>query len=223
VGRSNGRTVAVQLGRDVTLVEVATGARRVLTTLPAGARLGGVGAYTADGSGIGVFTVVTGCTADCGNAARNARSWRLTVLSSATGTPGATFGGATAKLAGWQRDGTAVVVRYVDETSPYEGPSYDPPDAYRAVSDVDLLALDPRGGTRVLLARPARVVWDLDVAADLVAAGAFGGPSPAPSVFPLARWFATIAFIAGWAWCVAVWLTVTLLARRRRISRARGR
>jgi hypothetical protein len=39
---------------------------------------------------------------------------------------------------------------------------------------VDLLALDPRGGTKVLLARPSRVVWDLDVAADLVAAGAFG-------------------------------------------------
>ena len=40
-----------------------------------------------------------------------------------------------AKLAGWQRDGTAVVVRYVDETDPYDSPSYDPPDGYRAVND----------------------------------------------------------------------------------------
>nr|WP_260710311.1 hypothetical protein [Dactylosporangium aurantiacum] len=32
-----------------------------------------------------MFTVVTGCTVDCGNRARNARSRRLTVLSSATG------------------------------------------------------------------------------------------------------------------------------------------
>ena len=74
--------------------------------------------------GLGVFTVVTGCTVDCGDRARNARSWRLTMLSSATGTAGATFatfGGATAKLAGWQRDGTAVVVRYFDEvSSPYD-------------------------------------------------------------------------------------------------------
>ncbi|MEV4508485.1 hypothetical protein AB0K00_05960 [Dactylosporangium sp. NPDC049525] len=215
----DGRTVAVQLGRDVTLVDVATGARRVLTTLPAGARLGGAGAYTADGAGLGVFTVVAGCTADCTNTARNARSWRLTVLSSATGAPGATFatfGGASAKLAGWQRDGTAVVVRYVDETSPYEDPAYSPPDAYREVSDVDLLALDPRGGTKPLLDKPTGIVWDLDVAADLVAAGAFGGPSPAPGVFPLARWFAATLLVLGCAVTAAGWLNVVLVRRRRR-------
>ncbi|GAA3227449.1 WD40 repeat domain-containing protein [Dactylosporangium siamense] len=215
----DGRTVAVQLGRDITLVDVATGGRRVLATLPAGGLLGGAAAYTADGTGIGVFTVVTGCTVDCGDRARNARSWRLTMLSSATGAAGATFatfGGATAKLAGWQRDGTAVVVRYVDEvSSPYDDdPSYEAADAYRAVADADLLALDPRGGTKVLLRKPSNIVWDLDVAADLVAAGAFGGPSPAPGVFPLARWFATVLFVAGWVVCVAGWLLVALVRRR---------
>lgn len=35
------------------LLSVATGGRRGPTTLPAGARLGGVGAYTADGTGDG--------------------------------------------------------------------------------------------------------------------------------------------------------------------------
>ncbi|WP_327011142.1 hypothetical protein OHA72_30020 [Dactylosporangium sp. NBC_01737] len=169
--RHRGRTVHLETQRpperagpdEAGAVTDSVAVRAALATLApkqrAGARLGGAGAYTADGAGIGVFTVVAGCTTDCGHTQRNARSWRLTVVSSATGAPGATFatfGGASAKLAGWQRDGTAVVVRYVDETSPYEGPSYDAPDGYRAVSDVDLLALDRAAGRRCCYAsRPA--------------------------------------------------------------------
>lgn len=215
----DGRTVAVQAGRDLRFVDAGTGAERSRVTLPVGALLGGPWAYTADGAGIGVFTLAAGCTLDCSNAARNARSWRLAVLS-LTGqpdpaTPFATFGGATARLAGWQRDGTAVVIRSVDEVSAGD-PSYDRPDAYRAVSDVDLLALDPHGGTKVLLDKPAGVVWGLDVAADLVAAGAFGGPSPAPGVFPLARWASITLLVAAAGVGLAGWLVVALISRARR-------
>lgn len=214
------RTVAVQTGRDLVLVDASGANRRVLTTLPDGARLGGPWAYTADGTGIGVFTLAAGCTVDCDHATRNARSWRLTVVPTGPSAPPpggfATFGGAVARLAGWQSDGTAVVVRYFDEVDPRQAASYDPPDAYRAVSDVDLLALDPRGGTRPLLKKPAGIIWDVDVAADLVAAGAFGGPSPTPAVFPLARWAATILLVLAWAAGLAVWLTVALARRSRR-------
>ncbi|MFF5228755.1 hypothetical protein [Dactylosporangium sp. NPDC000521] len=220
----DGRTVAVQLGRELALVDTATGTRRPLATLPAGALLGGPWSYTADGTGLGVFTVADGCTAACSHAARNARSWRLTVLSATTGdqlpTSLPTFGGATARLAGWQRDGTAVVVRYVDETYT-AGPSYEPPAAYRAVSDADLLALAPDGTTKSLLTKPPGTIWDVDVAADLVAAGAFGGPSPAPSVFPLARWAATTVFVALWALAMLTWLTIALIRRSRRHPRPR--
>ncbi|MET7421579.1 hypothetical protein [Dactylosporangium sp. NPDC005555] len=218
----DGRTVAVQAGRDLTLLDTTGGGRRVLTTLPAGAMLGGPWAWSTDG--IGVFTIAEGCTTTCTNAERNDRTWRLTVLSSDSGAPTgrtfATFGGAAARLAGWQRDGTAVVVRYLDEAD-QQGPAYDAPDAYRAVSDVDLLALDPRGGTKVLLRKPPGVIWDLDVAADLVAAGAFGGPSPSPPVLPLARWAATTAFVALWLLGLAVWLVVALVRRSRGPRRTR--
>jgi hypothetical protein len=171
-----------------------------------------------DGAGIGVFTVADGCRVACSSAQRNARSWRLEVLPVATGGPGpvfATFGGAGAKLAGWQRDGTAVVVRYVDETWD-DGPAYRPPDDYKAVTDVDLLGLDPRGGTKVLLDKPAGIVWDVDVAADLVAAGAFGGPSPSPSVFPLAQWAAMLLLVLVWVAGLVTWATVALVRRSRR-------
>ncbi|MEV4137569.1 hypothetical protein AB0J72_36020 [Dactylosporangium sp. NPDC049742] len=215
----DGRTVAVQLGRELALVDTATGTRRPLATLPAGAHLGGPWSYTADGTGLGVLTIADGCTTACSNVARNARSWRLTVLSTTTGTAlpttFPTFGGATARLAGWQRDGTAVLVRYTDETNGGE-PSYDPPAAYRAVSDADLLALTPAGTTKSLLTKPKGVIWDVDVATDLVTAGAFGGPSPAPSVLPLARWAATTVFVALWALAMLTWLTITLRRRSRR-------
>lgn len=56
------------------------------------------------------------------------------------------------------------------------------------------------------------------MAADLVAAGAFGGSSPAPGMFPLAGWAVVTLLVVACAVGLAGWLAVTLirLARRRR-------
>jgi hypothetical protein len=187
--------LAVQLDRTLVLLDTTHGSRRTLATLAAGQRLAGTGAFTADGSRIAVLEL-HGCAVECSEIARDQRSWQLDVLDAGTGAvvPGTGFDsmpGAAVRVAGWERDGTAVVVTYRDESdAPQDNrPAQEPPTAYRAVDRAELLALRPGGGT----SRPVRVasgveVWDIDVAADLLREGRFGGTAPRPTPFPAAVW-----------------------------------
>jgi hypothetical protein len=190
----DGRHVAVQLDRTLLLVNTADGSSRTLASLGERQRLAGTGAFTADGTRIAVLDH-DGCAVACTNLARNVRKWRVLTLDATTGQPASDSGfdrvpGAVVRMAGWQRNGTAVVVAYLDESNPnYDrGPSQDVPTSYRAVSAANLLALSPGGGT-VQLIRPESVqLWDIDVAHDLLVEGRFGGPSPQPTPFPAASW-----------------------------------
>jgi hypothetical protein len=162
-----------------------------------------------------------GCAVACTNAARNQRKWQLGTLDVATGRPGPEGGfdpvpGAVVRMAGWQRDGTAVFVAYQDQDLSYDQrPSMDLPAAYRTVTAATLLAVRPGGGTTQLIRPEGVEVWDIDVAHDLLLDGRFGGPSPEPGAFPPARWLywlvlTPIAGLAGLA------LLVVLLVRSRR-------
>ena len=220
----DGRHLAVQLDRTLVLVDTADGSSRTLAGLGAGQRLAGTGAFTADGTRLALLDL-DGCAVACTHAARNQRHWRLVTLDAATGQAGTDGGfdqvpGAVVRVAGWQRDGTAVVVTYQDEDDPHYNrePSMDVPAAYRTVSAANLLAMRPGGGT-IQLIRPEGVqIWDIDVAHDLVVDGRFGGPSPEPAAFPAAWWLYWLALTPT---AVLLLLVGVVVTRRRRTRRWR--
>jgi hypothetical protein len=193
---------------------------RAVVELPSTERLAGAGSFTPDGRRFAV-AAVAGCVERCSADGLNARIWRIRLRDSTTGAvelPETTFPelpGAAVRVAGWQRDGTPVVVRYFD--APGNGVSEDAPTAYRVVRSAELLALPPGGAPVPLVRTPKSEVWDLDVARDLILEGRFGGPSPRPGILPVARWVpgwigATIVFL------LVVGLFVRLVRRRRRRS-----
>ena len=222
----DGGAIVVQAGGALLRVETATGTSRTLAglgTLGRFAQLAGAGAWRPDGNAIAVFSVADGCDRYCSNQARNQRRWQLGFIDATTGValPATGFDrvrGASARIAGWRSDGTAVLVRYLDAEH-HPGPSIDAPESFVAVRDVDLLALAPGGGTRSLIERPENTIWDIDVASDLVTAGAFGGPAPEPSMFPVASWVylagAVSLTLAGVAGSVLVLIIRTVRRRRR--------
>ncbi len=188
----DGRRLAVQVGRTVSVVDTADGGARTLAQLGERDRLAGAGAWTPDG-GIAVFSH-GGCVDPCTDVQRNDRRWRLLRLDAGTGTiqpaPGAVpeVAGAAVRMLGWPRDGHPVVLRYLlpsRDGTPW--PEVEEQTGYRAVHDVELLALHPDGGRR-LVATPPGAVWDLDVARDLLLDGRFGGPAPRPAPLPAAPW-----------------------------------
>lgn len=204
----DGRQLAAALGDQLVVVDIATGTQRGLTTLGERQRLAGTGAWSLDGQRIAV-TSFEGCATACSAAKLNQRTWQLGQISARTGQPADSPGefdplrGAAVRLLGWQRTGHAVVVRYVDEeVAGVISGAAGPETYYKAVIDVDLLALRPRGGTSVLLDKPARQVWDIDVPQNLLREGRFGGPSPAPGVLPLPWWIevpvAVLLALIGW-------------------------
>ncbi|UWZ39545.1 hypothetical protein Drose_15695 [Dactylosporangium roseum] len=217
----DGRHLAVQLDRTLALVNTADGSSLTLATLSAGQRLAGTGAFTADGTRLALFDR-DGCAVACTHAARNQRQWRLVTLDAATGQPGPDGGfdrvpGAVVRLAGWQRNGTAVVVTYQNQQGPdYDRePSLELPTAYRTVSAANLLAVRPGGGTTQLIHPEGVQIWDIDVAHDLVLDGRFGGPSPKPAVFPAAGWLYWLVLTPT----AGLLLIVVLIVRWRRRAR----
>ncbi|HEY0699098.1 MAG TPA: hypothetical protein VGD43_14960, partial [Micromonospora sp.] len=103
-----------------------------------------------------------------------------------------TVTGAGVRIVGWQGDGDAVVLRYLCERNPDdrldEHSSEWSHTGYKDVGDIELLALHPGGGSTRLIETPKGLVWDLDVARDLVVDDRFGGPSKEPTMFPVAPW-----------------------------------
>ncbi|WP_433073109.1 hypothetical protein ACQP1P_24990 [Dactylosporangium sp. CA-052675] len=166
--------------------------------VPAAQRLAGAGACTPDGARIAVFDR-QGCAEGCTNAQRNRRFWQLSTLDVATGGLAALprfdpIPGAAARMAGWQRDGTAVVV-----------------------------ALRRGGGTTRLLQPDGVDVWDIDVARDLVLDGRFGGPSPAPAPFPTAAWLSRATPTPALLLPLLAGLVVRAVRRRRSVPGHLGR
>jgi hypothetical protein len=149
----------------------------------------------------------------------NTRTWHWSQVDAGTGATvsGPALDGVTAaavRLLGWQRDGTAIAVRYQDDTADagaFDG-SFSAVTAYKSVSDVDLLALGPRGGQRTLLRKPADTLTDIDVPRNAILDGRFGGQSAAPAFFPLPTWMWAVALTVLAMTAGTVWLIV----RRRR-------
>jgi hypothetical protein len=188
----DGRRVAVSAGGRLVVVDTVDGTQRTLAELGPRQRLGGTGAWSLDGRRLAVFTF-EGCAGTCTSKQRNARTWRLSYVDTETGAPvtGAPFDpltGAAVRVVGFQRDGEAVVVRYVDEVIPNAEATEGDGTFYKDVIEADLMALRPGGGQRQLLRKPVGDVWDVDVPRDLVVDGRFGGPSPEPAVLPLPWW-----------------------------------
>jgi hypothetical protein len=201
----DGKRLAVGLPGRLVTIDIATGASHELTSLSSGQQLAGPGAWSPDGRNLSMLTI-DGCLASCPVSRINARTLRLSSVDAATGAPATGSGfdsltGASLRLLGWRSDGDAVVVRYVDQALPGD-PVTDTSDvtAFKPVGDVDLIALHPGGGRTTLLDKAAQQVMDIDVPADLIRYGQFGGPARAPSFFPL----------PGWIWAAAVVLLVVV-------------
>ncbi|PZG22568.1 hypothetical protein C1I95_05205 [Micromonospora craterilacus] len=151
-------------------------------------KLAGSGAFTADGSRIAVADL-DGCLSGCDSAALAARTWTVTWLDAATGqdVAGPTLTpvrGQALRALGWRLGTDLVAVRY--EADPGNGMregDYWNDTGYWESGRVQLIALRPDGATEVLLDPPDEV-WSLDVARDLLEAGAFGAPATEPRPFP---------------------------------------
>jgi WD40 repeat protein len=210
----DGRQVAVQALTTLSIVDTADGTVRRLPDLPARTRLAGSGAWTPDGRL--AVSDVDGCLRDCRAAAADARTWRLRYLDPRSGaeTPDPTYDavdGMVAEVLGWQPDGDVVVLTYRSSTptggTVYEGDRREP----------QLLVLHAGGGRDRLIALPA-FVDRIDVAHDLVVADRFGGPAPAPAVWPIAHYVYRVT-----AALLFVFVALPLLAWRliRRVRRRR--
>jgi len=218
----DGTRLAYQNGRRLYVVDTTVDAPRrpALTTLDPAERLAGAGAFTPDGSRFAVVSADGWCRADCTADARNARTWNLRLRDTASGAlvPGTRFaslGGAAVRVAGWYRDGTAVVVRYRARSG--DGPAPDPPTAHRSVAEAALLALPATGGQQSLVRTPRNGVRDLDVARDLILNARFGGPSPEPGTVPVAPWLVVLPVVVLLAIAALTWLAWRLVRRRRKM------
>nr|BFE58850.1 hypothetical protein GCM10020063_033760 [Dactylosporangium thailandense] len=225
----DGRHLVVQRDRELVLVDTSDGSSRTLSTLESATqRLAGAGAFTPDGARIALFDL-QGCTEGCTNSVRNRRFWQLSTLDVATGDLAFRprfdpVSGAAARVAGWQRDGTAVVVAYRDQEDDGTGSAaYDLPVAYRTVSAADLLALHRGGGTTRLIQPDGVDVWDIDVAHDLLLDGRFGGPSPDPAAFPAASWLYWVTLTPAVLLLLVAGLIVRAVRRRRSVAGHLGR
>ena len=131
----------------------------------------------------------------------------------------------SARILGWQADGSAVMALYHASPHASIGP-HDPlqPDVdYWNVGEVELLALAPGGGRRELVDLPGGALH-VDVPRDLL--DRFGGPSPS-RLSGSVRWLANIAWpigILGWAvvlFAASTFVLVNIVMRyRHRRSRA---
>jgi hypothetical protein len=208
----DGRRVAVSLDDEVRLLDL-DGRTLWRTPLGAGRYLAGTAAFTPDGRRIATVAQ-QGCRSACDSASLAARRWRVGYLDAGTGTdaigpelPAVT--GMTVRAIGWRHGTDLVALAY----RPVGGLVSDSSDTdYYNVDSVTLLALRPDGVTETLLRPPAGVVG-LDLARDLVDAGRFGGPAPAPAVFP-ARWVIVIPLLGLGLPALAVGLLLFGVTRR---------
>ncbi|MEU4688867.1 WD40 repeat domain-containing protein [Actinoplanes sp. NPDC023714] len=196
----DGRHLAVTSGESLQLVD-RTG--KTVWTSPLGDRtyLAGTGAFSPDGRLIALANL-SGCLDDCDEQDLAARTWTVTYLNATTGKPAegpalSAVTGSAIRALGWSQGRDLVILRYEPEKGAHRDAKGDA--SFQAWNDtgwyetghITLQALTPDGQTRTLLDPPDGVLT-MDVSADLLQQGAFGGPTPYAAPFPARS-------IIGWA------------------------
>lgn len=145
-------------------------------------------AYLLTGDRIAVVEL-GGCLDRCDTRQLAARTWTLGFLDPDTGEPAVTTNrpsvtGMAVRALGWTDDGELVLLRHTPETGAAKEPGVEWDDTgWYETGHVTLLGVRPDGSVRTLLEPPDGVLT-MDVAADLIAAGRFGGPPSTSSMFP---------------------------------------
>ncbi|WP_326550948.1 WD40 repeat domain-containing protein [Micromonospora sp. NBC_01813] len=192
---ADGRRLALQLGTELTIVDLATDERRTLT-LPANRTLAGKGAWQPDGRTLTL-------------AERDGDDWRLVSVDPATGSeaPGPPLPTVeevlAVRLLGWQPDGAALVVAYQPRPKGMgSGWSLDQRIHYGHVGGVQLVSLLPGAGSPTVRVTMADGIRAVDVADRAVASGVIR-PAGEPSRWPGPR---------VWLWLVVGVVASLLLA-----------
>nr|BFE63278.1 hypothetical protein GCM10020063_078040 [Dactylosporangium thailandense] len=185
-----GRVVVAQPTADGTTLDAydAQGNRLWRHPISPGVRLAGAGAWTPDGTRIALLTL-DGCAEACDTASLAARTWHVSYLDAATGADAAgpalpPLTGLAVRALGWH---DTELVAVVSDPEPGDGAldaGFD--DGGWAITGHVRVAVVAPGGVRTVLDPPPEVS-SIDVAPDLVAAGAFGGPHTDAAVLPI-RW-----------------------------------
>jgi hypothetical protein len=222
----DGEHLVVTDSSGVRLID-RTGKSLWTTALSDRQALAGSGAFSADGARVAIAEL-DGCLDRCDGAALAARRWSISYLDAATGKPvgGPVLPGVTAmsiRAVGWTAGGDLVVTRHEPEPDAVKEPGQVWDDTgWAETRHLTLVALGADGTVRTLLDPPGDV-GTMDVAADLVRAGRFGGPAPAAAAFP-AR--GIIWVTVGWSVFLAAVLLLILwllsrvwLSWRRRLTR----
>jgi hypothetical protein len=172
---ADGSLLALQRGSTLDLIDVATG--RGFRQLEVGRLrwLAGPGAWTADGK-LALWELPASCENSCTVDSGGAGEFGLVLLDPGTaGYSSAGFDavvGSVPRLLGWRPDGAAVVLTHRPAV-----PSEPADEPARTPSDARIVALVPGGGTTDLVDLPTGA-YGVELAADLVRAGRFGGPTP---------------------------------------------
>ncbi|WP_157441731.1 hypothetical protein [Actinoplanes awajinensis] len=214
----DGQHLVVSEGDRLRLID-RTGKESWTTTLGDRRYLAGAGAFSADGARIAIAEL-TGCLDRCDRDALAARTWKVSYLDAATGQPatGPDLPAVTAmaiRALGWTRSGELVVTRHEPENGAEKLPDQRWSDiGWEETGHITLVALCAGGAQRTLLDPPGDVTT-MDVAADLVRAGSFGGPAPRAAAFParpVVWWVVAPAVVLTAVALLTVWLVI----RRRR-------
>ncbi|GAA1868131.1 PD40 domain-containing protein [Asanoa iriomotensis] len=187
-------------GRRLSVMDARTGEPFWSLDVPLTQGLAGPGAWSPDGRQLALFAF-DGCTNTCDQAGYLARSWRVEQVDAATGLPrgeaAVALRGEPGRAIGW-RDGRDLVFTYLPD------PGGEP--------RTTLVALGPAGRLDTLVDTPAGVSG-LEVAADLVEVGAYGGPVPHPSIWAAPAW---AYLLAAAPVALVVWIVRAVRRRRQR-------
>jgi hypothetical protein len=213
----DGGRVAIDMGRSLFVVDLATGAGRFTQSMGTRQRLGGPGAWTADGH-LALWEVVSGCETECESPYPGVGEFRLRFLDPAGGADPPmprfdTVSGSMPRLLGWLADGSAVVETYRPAgTRPWSRAS------------LRVIALHPGGGRTELIRLP-HDAHHVDIPRDLLVAGRFGGDPPSTAA-RFADWVVGAARRVALALSVVAALVALALMRRGfrrgRVSGQRG-
>jgi hypothetical protein len=187
--------------------------------------LAGVGAFTPDGSRITTVTL-DGCLDGCDESALAARRWSFAYLDVSTGADvvGSSLApvtGSAVRAIGWSQGRDLVAIKYTPETGAHKtgGAGWND-TGWWETGHIVLVGLSP-GGSTVTLLDPPDGVLTMDVAADLVAAGRFGGPSSSASMFPVRGHVFAVAMIPVSCLLLVLAMAVLLVIMARRRGRRR--
>lgn len=204
--RRDGTRFAVQVAAEIHVFTAGGPSARL--TVPAGQRLAGKGAWTPDGTALGLVS-------DGG------RTSAVTFVDAATGAPlrdrtlPPLTDVTTLRLLGWWPDGSAIVVAYRPEDAApatfRRAEYHDYPTDFEWVRRIDVLAVAPDGRARRIIETPDQVLA-LDLADDAVYGGRLrpGAAAPILPVRPV-----MLAAAAGATALVLALICLALVARRR--------